>query len=139
MQSLHSLSLLSGMDAPTPDDIESLMEIVETLKSNKRINKAKGEIIERIFLSGDSWKEIVGKLLNELTHKMERGPYKCRICQVDLEGHICPYCKYCSTPAKKYEDKDGHVCVNCKECYKKGMKAHKVIQLPIGNCNNEQS
>ena len=127
---------------PTAGKNASLMEFVKTLKSDKRIEGEKAKNIESIIRSGDegSLEVIVVKLLDELIPKRRPGEYMCKICEVAKKGHDCPYCKFCSTPAEKYE-KNGHTCHICSICFDKAKRKKKCEQLPIGNCKceNEQT
>jgi len=109
-------------------------DYIENALSEKRITSHKASRL-RHCLQSSSREEIIYQLLREQIpnkrSKVSEG-YKCRLCNVPLKGHVCPYCPVCSTDTNKYLKDGNHTCTNCPQCFDVGRRKKKCIQIKIG-------
>jgi hypothetical protein len=107
-------------------------EMIDTATAEGRIDSKKAERLRKCLNSDD----IISSLLSEQIPKLRRGKgYKCRVCQVPVKGHLCPYCPVCSTPVNKVKKNDEHMHVNCIKCFEEGKKRKKLVQILRGECD----
>lgn len=121
------------------DKLKTCFEIIDKAEAEERIDANKANRLRDCLHSDDA---ITLLLREQIPHKRKgKGFYKCRICEVPLKNHRCPYCPVCSTPQNKIEKDDDHVCVNCIKCFETGKRRKKLVQLNkrACNCKNEES
>ena len=112
--------------------MKNCFDIIDKAEAEARIDSKKAGRLRDCLHSDDA----ITLLLCEQIPRKRRGKgfYKCRICEVPLKGHVCPYCPVCSTPQSKIEKDDDHVCINCIKCYEAGKKKKQLVQLRKTEC-----
>lgn len=114
----------------------TLIFVHMSLFTQGRIDEKKASRLRNCLNSED----VVGLLLCEQIPAKRPGKgYHCRVCQVPLKGHVCPYCPVCSTSNTRFEKNDSHVCKNCIKCYDLGKKRKKLVQFSKQTCPCKES
>mmetsp|Transcript_15810 Transcript_15810/g.23457 ORF Transcript_15810/g.23457 Transcript_15810/m.23457 type:complete len:212 (+) Transcript_15810:117-752(+) len=119
---------------PTNSDakMKNCFDIIDKAEAEERIDAKKASRLRDCLHSDDA---ITLLLCEQIPHKRRgKGFYKCRVCEVPIKGHVCPYCPVCSTPQQKIEKNDDHVCINCIKCYETGKKRKKLVQVNKREC-----
>mmetsp|Transcript_11592 Transcript_11592/g.17731 ORF Transcript_11592/g.17731 Transcript_11592/m.17731 type:complete len:213 (+) Transcript_11592:155-793(+) len=112
--------------------MKECFDIINKAEAEERIDANKASRLRDCLLSDDA---ILLLLREQIPHKRKgKGFYKCRICEVPVKGHVCPYCPICSTPQNKIEKSVDHVCINCIKCYEAGKRRKKLVQLKKREC-----
>lgn len=116
-----------------PDDkMKTCFDIIDKAEAEERIDASKANRLRDCLHSDDA---ITLLLREQIPHKRKgKGFYKCRICEVPIKGHVCPYCPVCSTPQNKIEKGDDHVCINCIKCFETGKRRKKLVQVNKREC-----
>jgi hypothetical protein len=112
--------------------LKECFDIIDKAETEERIDANKANRLRDCLNSDDA---IMLLLCEQIPHKRKgKGFYKCRVCEVPVKGHVCPYCPVCSTPQNKIEKDDDHVCFNCIKCYDEGKKRKKLVQVNKREC-----
>ncbi len=112
--------------------MKECFDIINKAEAEERIDANKASRLRDCLHSDDA---ILLLLREQIPHKRKgKGFYKCRICEVPVKGHVCPYCPICSTPQNKIEKSVDHVCINCIKCYEAGKRRKKLVQLKKREC-----
>lgn len=106
--------------------LKKCFDIINKAEKEERIDSNKANRLRDCLNSDD----VIMLLLREQIPTKRPGKgYKCRVCQVPVKGHVCPYCPVCSTPQNKFEKDDDHICTHCIKCYDEGKKRKKLVQV----------
>lgn len=105
---------------------QKCFDVIDKAQSEERIDAKKANRLRHCLNSKDA---VMMLLCEQIPTKRPGRGYKCRICQVAVKGHICPYCPICSTTQNKVEKHDDHICINCTKCFEEGKKKKKLIQV----------
>jgi hypothetical protein len=114
--------------------LSDCQKVIADALAEKRLTPPKALRLRQCLDSSDVM-QIVLNLLHEHIPKKRStscGGYKCKLCDMPLKGHVCPYCPVCSTPNDRYEKDGGHACFNCPQCFDAGRRKKKLVQIRIG-------
>ena len=112
--------------------LKECFDLINKAEAEERIDSNKAGRLRECLHSDDA---ILLLLREQIPHKRKgKGFYKCRICEVPVKGHVCPYCPVCSTPQNKIEKGVDHICINCVKCYEAGKRRKKLVQLKKREC-----
>jgi hypothetical protein len=122
----------SMQSANSDTKLKMCFDIIDKAETEERIDANKANRLRDCLNSDDA---IMLLLCEQIPHKRKgKGFYKCRVCEVPVKGHVCPYCPVCSTPQNKIEKDDDHVCANCIKCFDEGKKRKKLVQVNKREC-----
>lgn len=106
--------------------LQKCFDVIDKAQNEERIDAKKANRLRHCLNSKDA---VMMLLCEQIPTKRPGRGYECRVCQVPVKGHICPYCPICSTTQNKVEKHDDHICINCIKCFEEGKKKKKLIQV----------
>ena len=124
-------SVISDDDQSSSASKKIYFDFVNKSEKEKIIDSKKANRLRECLNSNDV---VLSLLKVNIPDKRPGKGYKCRVCQVPVKGHLCPYCPVCSTHQMKFNKNKNHNCRNCVKCYDEGKMRKKLVQLAKQDC-----